>query len=322
MRSIVIVGLAALAAIGGGMWYFGPDTGRQPSPAQRVAVALPPVNGGPALLLPAPDPGLVEKTPDGLLPIIGKDGRQAWQAYARPFDSGEKRSRLALIITGLGLDRALSQAATDRLPPGITLGVDPYAANVKDAINQARSLGHETLLGLPMEPLDYPRVDPGPLTLLAALPESENTARLNKLMGEGSGYVGLVAQWGARFTAEKAALIPILETLKQRGLMFVDNKPPVGNMTALLAGQMKLPWGAANRVIDSDTAPAAIDQALADLEADAQRSGAALAIAALSPAIVDHVATWVATLDKKGLALAPASAIANRQNTAPPPAAP
>ncbi len=169
MRGILLAGLAALVIIGGGIWYLGGESRGPPGRAQRVVVALPPADGGPALLLPAPDPGLVEKSPDGPLPIIGKDGRQAWQVYARPFDSGDKRPRLALIITGLGLDRALSQAATDRLPGGVTLGFDPYAADVKDAINQARGLGHEILLGLPMEPLDYPRQDPGPLTLLAAL---------------------------------------------------------------------------------------------------------------------------------------------------------
>lgn len=317
MRSIALIGVVVLAILGGGAWFL---TRGSPPPisAQQVIVPLPPQGHGPAVLLPAPDPGLVEKTADGLLPQIGKDGRQPWQAYARPFDGGEKRPRIALVITGLGLDRALSQAATDRLPAAVTLGFDPYADNVKDAIGQARSLGHETLLGLPMEPVDYPRQDPGPLTLLAALPAEENAARLNKLMAEASGYVGFVALWGGRFTAEKAPLLSALETLKQRGLLYVDNKPPTGNTTALLADQIKLPWAAANRVIDSDAAPAAIDQALAGLEADAQRGGAALAIAALSPAVVDHAASWVATLDKKDLVLAPASAIANRQTTASP----
>ncbi|HXS39647.1 MAG TPA: divergent polysaccharide deacetylase family protein [Stellaceae bacterium] len=320
MRAIAILGLVAAVILGGAAWFLMRGPGSPPAPVQRVVVALPPAGHGaaPAMLLPAPDPGLVETTPDGALPIIGKDGREPWQAYARPFDGSDKRPRLALIVTGLGLDHALSEAAADRLPAAVTLSFDPYAENVKDAIDQARSLGHETLLGLPLEPLDYPREDPGPLTLLAALPAGENATRLNTLMAKASGYVGLVALWGGRFTTEKAAVLSVFETLKRRGLLFVDDKPPAENATALLAAQIKLPWAAANRMIDIDTAPAAIDQALADLEADAQRGGAALAIAALSPALVDHAASWAAGLDKKGLALAPASAVANRQSTIPP----
>jgi len=81
---------------------------------------------------------------------------------------------------------------------------------------------------------------------------------------------------------------------------------------------MKLAWAAGNSVIDSESDPAAIDQALAGLEATAKRSGAALGIAALSPALLDRVAAWLGSLDGKGIALAPASAIANRQNAQQP----
>lgn len=316
MRKIWLAGGVVLVALGVGLWFY-LTSAQKAALNERVAVPLPPLAGTPALLLPAPDPGLVADSPDGPLPIIGKDGRQAWQVYARPFDRNDKRPRLALVVTGLGLDRSLSQAAIDRLPGPVTLAFDPYADELKNAFNQARSLGHETLLGLPMEPLDYPRQDPGPLTLLASLSESENIARLNKLMGAGSGYVGFVTLWGGRLATEKSALLPILDTLQKRGLMLVDNKPPAENPTALLAIQMKLPWEAADMVLDSDTDPSAIDQAFAALETLTQRNGAAVLVAALSPALVDHAATWIPTLDNKGLALAPASALADRQMTAP-----
>ena len=312
MRGSWLLVLIVLAAAGGGVWYYlsGEKTTHS---GEQVVVALPPASGNPSLLLPAPDPGLVENSPDGFLPIIGRDGRQPWQVYARSFDRSDKRPRIALVIEGLGLDRTLSQSAMDRLAGGITLAFDPYTDGMKDWINQARSLGHETLMGLPMEPLDYPRQDPGPLTLLISLGESQNIARLKKLMAGGAGYVGFVALWGERFSTEKSALLPALETLKQRGLMFVDNKPPAGNATVLLASQMKLPWAAADRFIDNEADPGAIDQALADLETAAQHNGTALGIAALSPAIVDHAATWAATIESKGLVLAPVSAVAGRQ---------
>jgi hypothetical protein len=82
--------------------------------------------------------------------------------------------------------------------------------------------------------------------------------------------------------------------------------------------QMKLPWAAGNSVIDSETDPATIDQALAALEASAKRGGAALGIAALSPALLDRVSAWLPSLDGKGIVLAPASAVANRQSAAQP----
>lgn len=311
-------GALVLVIIGGGLAYFR-SPGRGENARARIEVALPPLASKAALLAPAPDPGLIENTRDGSLPIIGKDGRQAWQVYARPFDQSDKRPRIALIVTGLGLDAALSQAALDRLPGAVTFGFAAYASDLKAAMTRARNLGHETFIGMPMEPLDYPRQDPGPLTLLTSLDQAQNIARLDKLMSAGVGYVGMVAIMGSRFETEKISLVPVLENLRQRGLMFVDDRAPAQSNAAPLAAQMKLPWAAADRAIDIETAPAAIDQALADLETAARRNGAALGIAALSPALLDRAGAWLATLDGKGLALAPASAIANRQTPAPAP---
>src|SRR5262249_11980014 len=147
---------------------------------------------------------------------------QAWRVYARPFDRTDKRPRIALLVIGIGLDRALSLAALDRLPGPVSLGFDPYAADVKKAMTDARSLGHESLLDLPLEPIDYPREDPGPLTLLTSLDQTQNASRLHKLMGEAAGYVGFVTVFGARFEAESTSLMPVLQELKQRGLMFID----------------------------------------------------------------------------------------------------
>jgi len=317
VRLLWLCAAIALIVIGLGLAYFSPPG--SPSRGTAISVPLPPASAGKAALLaPAPDPGLVEDSPNGPLPIIGKDGRRPWQVYARPFDPRETRPRIALIITGIGLDQTLSQMALDRLPGPITFGFDPYAGNVKDNVANARSLGHEALLGLPLEPLDYPRQDPGPLTLLTSLDASQNADRLMKLMGKASGYVGFVAIMGARFESENSSLIPLMESLKQRGLMFADDKAPGQSIVAPIAMQMQLAWAAGNSVIDSESDPATIDQTLAGLESTAKRGGAALGIAALSPALLDRVTAWLPSLDGKGLVIAPASAVANRQSAAQP----
>ena len=316
VQLIWVGGAVALIVVGVAMALFGGSSAPTQSVSAAINVPLPPSGGGgnATLLVPAPDPTLVEDSPNGQLPIIGKDGRQAWQVYARPFDAKDTRPRVAFIVSGVGLDQSLTQAALDRLPGAITLGFNPYAGDVKTGFANARSLGHETLMGLPLEPLDYPRQDPGPLTLLTSLDAGQNADRLSKLMGEGTGYVGLVAIMGSRFDSETPSLLPVLETLKRRGLMMVDNAPPDKSSVAPLAAQMRLPWAAGNSVIDAETDPAAIDQALGGLEATAKRNGSAVGIAALSPALLDRLGPWLGSLDGKGIALAPVSALAYRQN--------
>ena len=85
-----------------------------------------------------------EPSPVGLLPVISKDGRTPYQAYARPFQANGK-PRVALVVGGLGLNASATKAAIERLPPEVTLSFVPYADNLQSWIDQARAQGHEVL---------------------------------------------------------------------------------------------------------------------------------------------------------------------------------
>jgi len=302
---LAVAGLAAgilAASLGGG-------SGSRVKVAGEVELPPPPPPAPDA----TPDPALVEDSPDGKLPIIGPDGRQPWQVYARPVDPAERRPRIALVVTGLGLDTDRTRAAVAKLPPAVTLAFSPYTHELVTWIAAARKAGHEVLLGLPMEPLDYPRQDPGPETLLTTLDPAQNLERLRWVMSRGTAYVGLVGVMGERFTATRASLEPVLDALKTRGLMFIDNHRAADSAVPDLGRVLGMAWGVADRRIDPDMMAPAIDQSLADLERVAAESGAALGLGEMTPLLLDRVTAWAPTLDVKGLALVPASAVAMRQ---------
>jgi hypothetical protein len=334
----VFAGLLLLAVAGGfGLLGFGwvpTPTPPAPKRAAEVLVAIPPPNRAAAQrpapepappplptppprerppvqpLLPAPDPALVETGPHGPLPIIGRDGRLPWRVYGRPFDRTDKRPRVAIIITGLGPAGAVTGAAIDELPGAVTLAFDPYARRLDEWTDRARAGGHEILLALPMEPLDYPRQDPGPYTLLTSLSARDNLERLDWALSRVTGYVGLTNMMGSRFTASEGDLAPIFEELKKRGLMFVDGRASEQSVAGSLAKSMNLPRVIADAALDSEQSADAIDRRLAELEAVAQRNGAALGLGFAYPVTVERVAAWAKTLEAKALVLAPASALA------------
>jgi len=275
----------------------------------EIRVPMPAIEG----LAPVPDNALVERVPDGLLPRIGDDGRKPWQVYARPFDPADKRPRVALIISGLGQSAAATEAAIQRLPGGVTLAFTAYARNLEQWINLSRAAGHEVLLTLPMEPVGYPANDPGPYTLLTALSETENRARLHWLMSRFTGYSGVVNLMGSRFTTEPAPLQPVLAELNRRGLLFVDSRSSLSSVAGKMAGEMKLPRAVNNRFIDTKAARDEIDRQLGELEKIARSEGVALGIGAPYPVTIERVARWTQELNDKGIALAPVSAVVDRQ---------
>jgi polysaccharide deacetylase 2 family uncharacterized protein YibQ len=263
-----------------------------------------------ARLRPHPDPMLVERNDLGMLPVIGKDGRRPWRVYARPFDRLDKRPRIAIVMTGLGISRNATQSVINTLPGPISFSFAPYADDLDAWIEKSRSNGHEALIDMPMEPLDYPRNDPGPNTLLANAPADRNIRRLQWALSRTTGYVGVATFMGANLAAQPKALKPILAELKTRGLMILDTREnPFGHIVEIARG-IGLPVAANDIFVDREPTAAAIEQRLRDLERRARENGAAIALARPLPVTIKTLIGWLPDLDAHGVALAPVSALA------------
>jgi hypothetical protein len=282
----------------------------EPTPPRDTAAEATPAAAGAA---PAPasatEQALLEPGPSGPLPIIARDGREPWRVYARPFDSGDKRPRIAIVVFGLGLSAAPTEASIKDLPGAVTLAFEPYARQLPDWAAAARAAGHEILLTLPMEPADYPRQDPGPYTLLTSVDAKENLRRLDWVLSRVTGYVGVANIKGARFIGSRSDLLPVLEEIRKRGLMFVEGRAAEQSAVDSLSAPMALPRVVSDRMLDADVTRETIDRQLSELEDVARRRGAALGVGYLYPVTVARVAAWAKTLEQKGLVLAPASAL-------------
>lgn len=285
------------------------------APDQKADKAAPPPAVGrlPSGLLIAPDPTLSEATPRGLVPKIGTDGRQPWSAYARPFDEPPTRPRLAIVLQDMGLNAQLTALAAERLPPAITFAFNPYAPDLAVQIERARSAGHEVLLGMPMEPFDYPTSDPGPYTLLTSLSDQENVRRLDWVLTRASGYIGFTNLMGGKYTSSPEHMRDIAVKLKERGLMFVDTRVAPRSVAARVMREAGGVYAFVNRQIDAQPNAQTIDARLDELERTARAGGVAVGSAQPYPVTLDRLLNWAGKLDAKGIALAPVSAIANRQ---------
>lgn len=285
-----------------------------PLPAGPAVPAEPIAARPEGALEKAPDPDLLEDAPAGNLPIISGDGRQPWQVYARPFPDQDTRPRIAVVLTGMGLSRSASDAVIKQLPGSISLSFAAYADKLEDWIDAARLGGHEVLLDLPMEPTNFPRSDPGPYTLLTALSVNENLDRLDWVMARAGGYIGLTSQQGSRFVTSTEQLRPVLDVLKRRGLMFLDARSTSRSLAAGIAAEIGVPRALNNRFLDSEATRGAIDRKLAELEQIARETGFAVGIAQSYPVTIERLAAWTGALEGKGIALAPISALVNKQS--------
>lgn len=259
-------------------------------------------------MVAAPDFDLTENTPAGDLPKISEDGRQPWQVYSRPFNSDDKRPRLAIVIADLGMQRVITDDAL-ALPASVTLAFDAQSPAIGAWSARARQEGHEILLSVPMEPFDFPQSDPGPHTLLTSLPNSANLEKLNWALRQASGYTGIMTMSGSKFTTETDKLKPVIQVLQQRGLMVLDTHIAPHSSLKDVAHDMHVPIAIANERIDDGLTPEAIDSALEQLEQAARLNGKAVGVFAPLPVVVNRLQEWLKTLPREGIALAPVSAV-------------
>lgn len=257
---------------------------------------------------------LYEDGPYGPLPVVAENGARAWQRFANKTLYSDDKPRIAVILTGIGLGQAASESAIRDLPSGFTLAFSPYGRNVAELSQTARMEGHELLLMVPMEPLRYPQNDPGPDTLLRDNSAQENIERLHKVMGRLQDYVGLMNDMGSSFTANEAAMRPVLDEARSRGLMFVDAKSTNFSIAASLAKRLNMPVAYNNRFIDQNPSRENITAMLDALVVTAKSTGSAVGLARPLPITVTVLREWAAQLEIEGdVQLVGISAIANRQ---------
>jgi len=305
-----------------------PQSGAQPAPQrsdpqQTAAVPPPPLPPPPEsetasiTLVQVPVAELVEDSQYGPLPKVAADGRRPIDVYARPskyaVKAADQPPRIAVLINGMGMSDAATTEAIKGLPAPVSLAYGAYGRNLQDWVTKARAVGHEVLLQIPLEPQDYPTNDPGPHTLLTTLPPDENMKRLQWLMSRFTGYVGITNLMGAKFETTQDAFVPVLEEVKARGLMFVDDGTTQNSTGGQIAGTIGLDYGSADVDIDAVPSPDSIAKALAHLESLAKERGSAIGVASAKPATIKQLAQWAGQLQAKGFVLIPVSAAVRSQ---------
>jgi len=339
-----------LVTVGGGaavLQVLGPPPASRPTPTPVHATQTPPAVPPPTavVLSPAPpvqlgprpgrdtpgpvtdpDPALEEPAPGlpgRVLPRIAEDGRMPMQLYAAGFDHTSRRPRVGLVLAGIGLNTAASQDAIRTLPGGITLAVSPYATYPDRVLAEARLSQHEYLLSIPMEPESFPLNDPGDHALTTRASPDDNNRQLIWVLSRFAGYVGATGALGLtrgeRFASVPDQMNPVLATLAQRGLLYVDPRP---GESKLDNGRLPSVWSRdVDVVIDEPDDAASIDAKLAALNRIAHDKGSALGLAgAVRPVTVERITAWANELAANGLALAPVSALVEPPVTPPNPA--
>jgi polysaccharide deacetylase 2 family uncharacterized protein YibQ len=243
--------------------------------------------------------------PQILYPLVAHDFPD-WLSARRadPASPPVRNPKVAIVIDDLGTDLAHTDRALT-LPKPVTLSFLPYAEATPWLAAEALRGGHEILVHMPMQAEgDH---NPGPLALTTALPPEEIRARLVAALARVPGAIGINNHMGSKFTADRAALIPVAEELAARHLFFFDSRTTAATQVVDVAHAFGVASTGRDVFLDDEQTADAVGAQLMELESRARAQGVAIAIGHPHDVTLAALAQWSAHAAARGFILVPLS---------------
>jgi uncharacterized protein len=198
------------------------------------------------------------------------------EKVTRPTTPG-KLPRVVIIIDDIGYDAQIAEKFIG-LNTAITLSILPRSPHQREIIRMAREKGLDLMLHLPMEPMEYPAVNPGPGALLSAMTPDALIRQLNDDLDAVPYIKGVNNHMGSRMTASSDQMNQILSDLKKRDLFFIDSRTTTDTQARSSARLFQVPYAERDVFLDNVQTPEAIRRQFRLLLQKAASHGQALAI--------------------------------------------
>lgn len=190
----------------------------------------------------------------------------------------EKKPIIAIIIDDLGYDSRIAGKFA-QLDAKITFSILPLSPQQKKIAELAHQKGMEVMLHLPMEPFEYPEVNPGPGVLLVSMTTDTLLSQLKKDLDSVPFIRGVNNHMGSKMTTVSSRMYQIFSVLKKRDLFFVDSRTTKESLCKPSARLLKVPFGERDVFLDHVVESDFIRKQIELLLHIAARKGSAIGIA-------------------------------------------
>jgi polysaccharide deacetylase 2 family uncharacterized protein YibQ len=270
----------------------------------RYILRRPVTNVPPVVQMPVPPAKTQEKPTYEVYPPPEPPTKPLARLHQLP---GDHPPVVAIVIDDIGYDRHIAEKLLAMDAP-LTFSVLPYGPFSRKIAGEARSKGHEIMLHLPMEPKEYPAVNPGPGSLLNKMTPDEFIGQLKADIDQIPGLKGVNNHMGSAISTSPARMRQIFTILKKEGLYYIDSRTTAETVARPSAELLHMPFTERDIFIDHVETRDFIRKQLHKLIKRARRQGYAVGIAH-PHAITYKVLTELLPELKKSVELVPASMV-------------
>jgi polysaccharide deacetylase 2 family uncharacterized protein YibQ len=222
--------------------------------------------------------------------------------------------RLALVLFGFGDDLSEARRVFD-LPVPFAVALAPDTKTSGAMFRAAHEKGREVVLHIPLEPVNYPQLNPGPGTLLVTLKPDRATGTMRRWLDRSGSVVAVANHMGSLATQDMTLMGAVYRELRRRHLPFIHVQPAAGAVCRSLAAEMGVIYDQPDDVLDTEArakTPKALDQRWGEILERARTRGRTAVWVRATPLTREWLerATTGKRLD--GVDLAPLSGVIHR----------
>ncbi len=219
---------------------------------------------------------------------------------------------LTIIMDDLGRGTYAAKVLTSIAQP-VTFAILPDEPQAVQVAEIAHAAGREVMLHVPMEPQGYPAVNPGPDALFVRESDAEIRRAFDQLLARIPYVTGANNHMGSRFTEDARALAPVMESLSEKGLFFIDSRTTGQSRVPEVAARFSVPSMSRDVFLDNLAEVDAIAREIRRLEGKARRQGLAIGICHPYPETLDALRRELPGLAERGINVVPVSLLLRKR---------
>ena len=171
---------------------------------------------------------------------------------ARSDEPVEKRAtRVAIVVYGFPDDGTAADSVF-ALPEPFAVALLPAAKNSAAVFKAAHHRQREVVLLLPLEPVNYPQVNPGPGTLLVTMKPTRIAESVDRYLDQAGAVSAVANHMGSLATQDMTVMTAVYRTLRQHRVPFVHLMPAAGAVCKSLASEMGVAYVEPGAVIENE----------------------------------------------------------------------
>jgi hypothetical protein len=215
-------------------------------------------------------------------------------------------AKIAIIMDDLGISLRHGTEAINLAIP-ITCAIIPGEQYSTAIMDMAHNRQFEIIIHMPMEPVNYPKNNPGSLALFVNQSDDEIIATTQQLIALSPYATGVNNHMGSEFTQHCDKMDLVLGEMKKKQLFFIDSLTISGSVAYTEAKRLGVPTAKRNVFLDNDRDVDKILIQLQKLVATAQKRKHAIGICHPYPETIAALAEFSTILPQLDVEMVPVS---------------